>query len=104
MRDTKQQRAIRDQVNARLLAVEQDLAALIRFCPPTELSSARRLLARAAKVLHDARIPPGQVAAWAADAESSQGAKKRQVALFADDVASALVSPKPNAVAANGSR
>lgn len=88
MRDTNQQRAIRNQVNARLRTIELDLAALLRFCTPAELSSARRLLARATKVVHDARIPPGQVASWAAHAEVSKASKRRQAPLFADEVAS----------------
>lgn len=69
MRDTGTQRAIREAVNARLSSLEKQVQELIRFCPPSNLSTGRNLLARAAQQVKGARIRPGEVAAWVAAAD-----------------------------------
>lgn len=66
LRDSKAERAIREAMNARLTMLEQQVAALVRYCAPMELSGGRRLLARASQAVREARVRPGEVACWAA--------------------------------------
>lgn len=76
MRDTRTQKAIREAVNARLSSLEQQVQELIRFCPPSNLSTGRNLLARAAQQVKVARIQPGEVAAWVAAAGADAAGKR----------------------------
>lgn len=71
MRDTKEHRAIRAAVNAKLQQLEAEIHELIRLCPPSELSTGRRLLTRAAAKVNGARLRPGDVAGMAADNATS---------------------------------
>jgi hypothetical protein len=71
MRDTKEHRAIRAAVNAKLQQLEAEINELIRFCPPSELSTGRRLLTRAAAKVKGAWLRPGDVAGMASDDTSA---------------------------------
>ena len=79
-RDSAEQRALRLAFNARLDQLQQDVLALVRFCPEKDQRVGTKLLELARCLVRDSKLAPGDVAAIA----SASKKDKRQTA-WSDD-------------------